>query len=75
MLKFWAWIYRKTGWFSPWAKAAKYKYLQTQWGGIWKKYYKPKNILNLIAKEDDPGKLREYALVLESLVMTFTRLQ
>jgi len=32
-------------------------------------------VLALIAKTSDAAKLREYALVLESLVMTYTRLQ
>ena len=34
MLKFWAWIYRQTGWFSPWARLAEYKHLKTQWENI-----------------------------------------
>ena len=30
MIKFWAWVYRMTGWFSPCAKAAEAKYIKGQ---------------------------------------------
>lgn len=30
MIKFWAFIYRKTGWYSPWARAAEYRMLRQQ---------------------------------------------
>lgn len=28
MIKFWAFIYRQTGWYSPWARNAEYSYIR-----------------------------------------------
>ena len=28
MIKFWAWVYRKTGWYSPWARAAELDHIK-----------------------------------------------
>jgi len=47
MLKFWAFIYRLTGWYSPWARLAGYKHLDTQWREIGRRYQDVENDMNL----------------------------
>ena len=47
MLKIWAWIYRRTGWYSPWARVVEYKYLQTEWADIQYQFLNPDNDLCL----------------------------
>lgn len=49
MLKIWAFIYRVTGWYSPFAKVAEYNHIRMKFSDIVKKHSKQrgKNKLNL----------------------------
>ena len=38
MIKFWAWIYRLTGWYSPFAELAEYRYIKTKMDKIEERY-------------------------------------
>jgi hypothetical protein len=46
-LRFWSWIYRKTGYYSIFAEVAEYRYLKTRWKTIEKYCTDPKNDLSL----------------------------
>jgi len=47
MLKFWSFIYRKTGWFSIWAELAEYRMLCNKWEEIEDRYDENKKELSL----------------------------
>ncbi len=40
-LRFWSWIYRVTGWYSPFAELAEYRYLQKRWSMVAENYGDP----------------------------------
>ena len=43
MLKVWAWIYRVTGWYSPWARVAEYKFIKTRYEKCLEYFADPEN--------------------------------
>jgi len=43
VINFWAWIYRLTGWYSPFARLAEYKHLKSRFSKIDKQYNDPEN--------------------------------
>jgi hypothetical protein len=47
MIKFWAFIYRLTGWYSPFAKAAERDFVLSQIKTIEKDYLSPDNDMSL----------------------------
>jgi len=47
MLKFWSFIYRKTGWYSPVARLAEYRYIKSEWEQIEKYYDRNKKTMHL----------------------------
>ena len=49
MIKFWAFVYRLTGYYSPFARLAEYRHLKTQILVIEDRFTHPKNDMNLEA--------------------------
>lgn len=47
MIRFWALVYRLTGWYSPWAELYEYRYLKTQWDKLDKSMNHKYNDMNL----------------------------
>jgi len=48
-LKFNAWIYRQTGWYTPYAKLCEYRMLEEKWDEIDKMYQAEDNDISLEA--------------------------
>jgi hypothetical protein len=47
MIKFWAWIYRRTEWYCPLARIAEYNYVMSELPKIEERYRDPKNDISL----------------------------
>jgi hypothetical protein len=47
MVRFWAFIYRLTGWYSPFARLAEYKHLKNNFDRIEKIYNNPENDMSI----------------------------
>ena len=46
-MKFWSFVYRATGWYSPWASVAEQEHLSRQWDRIETLLLSPSNDMSL----------------------------